>query len=272
GSKSQTALGGAGAASGALAGRCKTSASGCGLGFQLGDLGIVTRLQGAAYTAQNLGPRKSIAGFTHDFAEVVGERAVVAAVDECISRGLVVRASGPQDMVNRSARSAPQQLLAFELVFLAFESSKKIERRFDVSIQGGVGRSELGRASQIKHSQPGSGVARVQIDLEQHTSGQSSKKLVQIIIGDVRAAIPFHVPRADQLVQRIGQFVAVSIADLGAVSGVMEDKIITRLGTFNQPVEPIEDIRLGGTVVCKNPDFIVGESEQILQNAAHVRD
>ena len=85
--------------------------------------------------------------------------------------------------------------------------------------------------------------------------------LVEIVVEDERVAVPVHVVRADDLVERVRELVTVAIAHLRPVPRVVEDEDVPGLRGSDRELDAVHDVRLRRTAIHEHVDVLVRDAE-----------
>ena len=73
--------------------------------------------------------------------------------------------------------------------------------------------------------------------------------------------LPVHVVWADDLVQRVRELVAVAIAHLRSVPGVVEDEDVPGLRARDVELDAVHDVRLRRAAIHEHVDVLVRDAE-----------
>ena len=228
--------------------------------------------QACAQAGDEFAARELPLGIADVLAQIVGESTVVAVADPGIGTGLAVATSGEEH--------------GHRLAFCRGGGSAHQTRGVKVIIRTGkdvYGREEEAGAQVLflrelcqrgKFTCAGAGMAGIQQNFEIDSLGEFAEDGIQFVVGDETsvATIPIHVVRAEDFVHVILDFVTIEVANLAAVPGVVEKQAVARLGTFDEPHQPVEDAPARGTLVGENADVACGEAEVFDQAITQIGD
>lgn len=240
---------------------------GGGWAIELGDLTVAVVLERGAQALEEIGAAEGALGVAEVLAEVIGERAVVAAGDEGVGGGLVVAAAGEQGVVGR-VRGAQETGRGEVVVFVEVTAEDVDGRRQEPGSEGVLGR-ESGEGGDFAGAS--ARVATVQEDIEPDVLGEFREEGFEVVVDNV-SAVPVHVVRAEDFVESIFEFVAVAVADLGAVAGEVEEEAVAGFGVFDEPSEAGEDGLLSGAAIDEDTDLFDGEAEVLEEDVAEIGD
>ena len=149
-----------------------------------------------------------------------------------------------------------------KLVLLALEPRSYVEWRRE---KADVGAQRLGSRDRSELPRTCAPEATVEEHFEEDSIRNIREELVEIVVEDVGPPIPVHVVRTDELVEGVGQLVAVAVPDLRSVPGEVEDDAISLLRSLNRGAQPVEDVRLRRALVDDDANVLVRDSEEMLQ-------
>ena len=95
---------------------------------------------------------------------------------------------------------------------------------------------------------------------------------IEVVVEDVGPPIPVHVVRTDDLVERVGQLVAVSVSELRAVTREVERDHVALLRIADGLSQPVHDVRLRRALVHEHADALVRDAEALLHDPPDERD
>ena len=232
-------------------------------GLELGLLEKVVVPQGVPDPLQEVGPGDPAAILPEMLAEVIGKDPVDRAVNGSVRSRLVLPAGGPENMALGGPVDRPESPGLAQGRDLALVPGDDVIGGREISdfpdISGLTGRVGGGRPGA-----PGAGarVATVEDHLQQGVvdGRQGLENPVEIVVPD-KPAVPAHVRGAEDLVHPVGKLVPVSIPDLGAVPGEIEDHKIPRPGQVDHQPEAMDDVLSGGPAVDQDPDVLIAKPQ-----------
>ncbi len=228
--------------------------------------------QACAQALDEFAARKLPLGIADVLAQIIGEGSVVAVADPGIGTGLTVATSGEEH--------------GHRLAFCRGGGSAHQTRGVKVVIRAGndiYGRDEEAGTQILlfrklcqrgKFARSCARMTGIQQNFEIDPLGKFAENSIQFVVGDEAsvAIVPVHVVRTEDFVHVIFDFVTIEVANLAAVPGVVEEKAVARLGTFNEPHQPVEDAPARGTLVGEHADVACGEAEVFDQAVTQVGD